>query len=148
MLTYRAVSTAAPEAAWQLLARPDRWREWAPHLRGAWGLGDGEVRDGARGAVRLLGSVPVPARVTAKEPGRAWTWQVGPLQVVHRVAPLPSGGCVIAMELSAPAPLEAALRVSYGPLVAVLVRRLARIAQDDARASAAVTPAAGPTRRR
>jgi hypothetical protein len=39
-----------------------------------------------------------------------------------------AGGCVVAVTIAAPAPLESALRVSYGPVVALLVRRLARVA--------------------
>ena len=37
----------------------------------------------------------------------------------------------MAIDLSAPAPLEAALRLTYGPAVQVLVRRLARVAEDN-----------------
>jgi hypothetical protein len=59
VLRYEATLQPGTEAtAWALLARPDRWHEWAPHLRGAWGLSDpatGEVEPGRRGAVRLLG---------------------------------------------------------------------------------------------
>jgi hypothetical protein len=35
-------------------------------VRGAWGLGSPEVREGAFGFARLLGVIPVPARITAK----------------------------------------------------------------------------------
>ncbi len=45
----------------------------------------------------------------------------------HRVTPLPGGGCVIAVDLIATPPVEAVLRASYGPLVAALVARLARV---------------------
>jgi len=110
------------------VARPARWHEWAPHVRGAWGLGDPEVKVGARGAARLLGAVPVPAVVTAKDPGRSWTWEVGPVSLVHSVTPLGSG-CEVAVEISAPGPLETVLGASYGPLVGLLVRRLARVAE-------------------
>jgi len=83
---------------------------------------------GARGAARLLGAVPVPARVTAKRAGRSWTWKVGPVSLVHRVEPLGTG-CEVAIDLCAPRPLERLLSVSYGPVVALLVRRLARVAE-------------------
>jgi len=129
MLRYEATSAADPATAWALLARPDRWPEWAPHVRGAWGLGTPEVRAGARGAVRLLGVVPILATVVAVLPGRSWTWRVGPVEMVHRIEPR-TGGCVVGVDLRAPAPIEAALRRSYGPLVALLVRRLARVAAD------------------
>jgi len=129
MLSYRARSAAPPAQAWSLVARPGRWHAWAPHVCGAWGLGDPEVRVGARGAARLLGAVPVPAVVTAKDPGRSWSWRVGPVLLVHRVTPLRSG-CEVAVEITAPGPLETVLGVSYGPLVTLLVRRLARVAES------------------
>lgn len=127
MLTYRARSHAAPQQAWALLARPARWHEWAPHIRGAWGLGDPEVQVGARGAARLLGIAPVPATITAKRPGRSWTWQVGPVELVHRVAGR-RNGCEVAIDIHAPAALEVVLARTYGPLVGLLVARLARVA--------------------
>jgi hypothetical protein len=97
VLTYESSSRSDPATAWALLARSARWPEWAPHLRGAWGLGDPEVREGARGAARLLGVVPVPATITAKDPGRSWTWRVGLglVEMVHRVEPRPGGGALV-----------------------------------------------------
>ena len=71
MLTYTARTSASPERAWALMARPWLWSRWAPHLRGAWGLGEPEVRPGARGAARLLGVVPVPARIVEVDPSRS-----------------------------------------------------------------------------
>ena len=126
MLPLPRRSAAEPARAWALLARPARWHEWAPHIRGAWGLGEPEVRVGARGAARLLGVVPVPAVVTAKQEGRSWTWRVGPVDMVHAVRPGDGGGCEVAVELHAPAPVEALLARTYGPLCGVLVRRLAK----------------------
>jgi ligand-binding SRPBCC domain-containing protein len=72
MRSWSADSSAPPSVAWALLSRPDAWPAWSPHVRGAWGLGDGEVRAGAHGAARLLGVVPVPARITevAERPRR------------------------------------------------------------------------------
>jgi len=130
VLTYEARSLATVEEAWSLIARPGRWHEWAPHVRGAWSLGSPEVRRGARGAARLLGAVPIPARVVAKRAGRSWTWRVGPVDIVHRVALAPgrARGSIVAVDLVAPRALEALLAVSYGPVVAVLVRNLARVA--------------------
>ena len=126
MLRYEASTNAPPAAAWALLARPDRWKEWAPHLRGAWGLGQPEVLRDHLGAARLLGVVPVPARIVDKDPGRSWEWRVGVIDMDHRVEPTP-GGCLVAVTLQAPAPVEAVLKVTYGPLVQVLVRRLADV---------------------
>jgi hypothetical protein len=71
--------------------------------------------------------VPVPAVVTAKEPGRSWTWRVGPVTMVHSVARRRTG-CEVSVELEAPPPLEPMLAFTYGPVVAMLVSRLARVA--------------------
>ncbi|MBA2349586.1 MAG: SRPBCC family protein [Solirubrobacterales bacterium] len=130
MLRYEARTAADPETAWSLLAEPARWHEWAPHVRGAWGLGAPEVRRGARGAARLLGVVPVPARVTAVAEGRSWTWSVGALDIDHRVDPDGAGGSVVGVDLRASPAFEAVLRVTYGPVVALLVRNLARVAGE------------------
>jgi hypothetical protein len=129
MRTFTVDTSASTDVAWQLLAQPDDWHRWSPHVRGAWQLGDPEVRDGARGAARLLGVVPVPARITAKRAGRSWTWRVGPVEMVHRVDPGPDGGATVAIDLSAPGPLERALALTYGPLIEVSLNRLAQEAE-------------------
>lgn len=130
MLTYRAISSAPPHVAWRLYAQPRRWHEWAPHVRGAWGLGRPEVVAGARGAVRLLGVLPVPARITGRHAGRFWSWRVGPVELVHRVEAR-DDGCAVALDLSAPPALEAVLRRTYGPLIGLLLRNLARVAARE-----------------
>jgi len=38
---------------------------------------------------------------------------------------------VVALDILAPAPLEAALRRTYGPLTAMLLRNLARVAETE-----------------
>ncbi len=132
MLERSADSAATPEAVWILLARPENWARWAPHIRGAWGLAgaDGVVREGARGAARLLGAVPVPVVITAVEPGRSWTWRVaGVVEMHHRVAPRRAGGSTVTVALDGPVALRAAMTVTYAPLVGILVARLARIAE-------------------
>ena len=127
MLTYEADTAAPPAAAWDLFSRPARWPEWAPHIRGAWGLGSPEVQVGRRGLVRLLGAPVVPARITRKRAGRLWAWKVGPVEMTHRVEPN-DGGATVATDIAAPAPIEATLGVTYGPLVQLLINRLARMA--------------------
>lgn len=131
MFTCEARSEASAAEAWELLARPDRWHEWAPHVRGAWGLGEPEVEEGRRGYARLVGVLPVPARITEVSDGRSWTWQVGPARMVHRVEGR-DDGCLVAVDIEAPAPLEAALRAFYGPLVELLLARLATKAASRA----------------
>ena len=135
VLTYHADSSADPRSAWRLMAEPDHWSRWAPHVRGARGLGSPEVSTGSRGQALLVGGVPVPARVIAKQEQRFWTWEVGPLRLRHRVAARP-GGCRVAVDIEAPFPLEALVRVTYGPVVAVLMANLARVAAEDSRRAA------------
>jgi len=135
MRTWRATTTAPAEVAWRLLAEPEQWARWAPHLRGAWGLGSPEVRPGAIGAARLFGAVPVLVRVTDKQPGRAWTWRVGlgTVEMVHRVAPRPDGaGAEVAIDLLAPGPIEPVVAAAYGPVIAAMLGRLARVAEEEA----------------
>ena len=131
MLRYEAHADAAPATVWALLACPTRWGEWAPHVRGAWGLGWPQVREGAVGAVRFLGIVPIPARISRVNPGESWAWQIGLVTIDHLVEPLPDdGGTLVAVAIDAPAPIEAAVARAYGPVVPALLERLARTAQD------------------
>ncbi|MBE2316824.1 SRPBCC family protein [Solirubrobacter sp. CPCC 204708] len=127
MRTWTADSRAPAAIAWALMARPGVWASWAPHVRGAWGLGTPEVEAGAVGAARLFGVLPVPAKITAKS-ARSWTWQVGPAEMVHRVEERGTG-CVVAIDLRAPGPLEPALAATYGPIIQVMLNRLARVAE-------------------
>ena len=134
MLSYEATSAAPPAEVWSLLAEPKRWHEWSPHVRGAWGLGAPEVREGARGAARLLWAVPIPAVVTEVRPGSSWSWKVGPVTLVHHVRPAASGtGSVVGTDLVSTPALEALLRVSYGPWTGVLMKVLAKVAERGGR---------------
>jgi len=130
MLRYERRTRAPADVVWALVARPGNWSRWAPHVRGADGLGAPEVTLGARGSARLLGLVPVPARITAKRRGSLWSWQVGPLAIRHRVTTV-AGGTLVAIELDAPAALEPVLRLTYGPVVALLLRNLVRVAEAE-----------------
>jgi hypothetical protein len=136
MLSYEAQSAGPPAEAWSLMARPARWKEWAPHIRGAWRLGDPEVQVGRRGLVRVLGAPLVPARITKKRSGSMWAWKVGPVELTHRVEPR-DDGALVAVDIRAPTPLEPALAATYGPLVQILVKRLARKANQDVENGAA-----------
>jgi carbon monoxide dehydrogenase subunit G len=130
--TYTADSAAPAETVWSLIAEPNRWAEWAPHMRGAWGLGSPEVEKWRIGAARLFGVLPVPARITAKRDGRSWAWRVGPMGLDHAVEPI-DGGSRVSMTLRAAGPLEPLLAATYGPVVQTLVQRLARVATRSAR---------------
>ena len=66
-------------------------------------------------------------RIVAKRLERSWTWRVGELvEMDHRVHPR-TGGCTVGIDLRAPGPLEAVLAESYGPVIALTLRRLARV---------------------
>jgi hypothetical protein len=82
---------ASPAEVWSLIARPARWHEWSPYVRGGEGLGEPEVEAGAVGKVVLLGGVRLDAEIFEVVPGRAWTWQVAGLRVHHEVEPTPTG---------------------------------------------------------
>lgn len=115
---------APATVAWSLVARPSRWHEWAPHVRGAWHLGDPEVALGKVGAARLLGVVPVPAKVVAVDRGRSWTWHVGPIELEHRVEVETDSSCRLVFRLHGPVGAVHA----YGPVVHGLMLNLARVA--------------------
>src|SRR4051794_1497912 len=76
------------------------------------------ARPGAFGAARLLGVIPVPAKITAKS-GRSWTWPVGPATLAHRVIDR-ERGCTVAIDLRAPGPLEPLLAATYGPIIQLM----------------------------
>src|SRR5829696_7446303 len=120
MRSWSAESDGSPAAAWALISRPGAWPQWAPHVRGAWGLGSGEVRAGDAGAARLLGVAPVPVAITAVDRPRSWTWRVaGLVDMEHRVQPRGSG-CTVAIEVRA---------LAYGPVIGLTLRRLARLSE-------------------
>ena len=131
MLRYEAHADAGPDTVWALLACPTRWNSWAPHVGGAWGLGWPQVREGAFGAVRLFGVVPVPARISRVNPGESWAWQVGLVTIDHLVEVLPGDeGTTVAVVIDAPGPLEAVLARTYGPVMQGLLGRLAEAALE------------------
>ncbi len=137
MLRYD-VPCDAPDAAWPLLARPARWHEWAPHVRGAWGLGAPEVEAGRTGFVRLAGVVPVPATIVSKDDNnRSWTWRVaGAVTMEHAVT-----RDALIITLAAAPPLERALGAAYGPVIRLMLRRLSRTARAQPRPTRTGSPA-------
>lgn len=130
-MRFEAASAAPQPTLWRLISRPARWHEWAPHIRGANGLGWPEVRVGAVGTVSLLGLVGVPARVTAVEPGRSWSWRVGPFDLDHVAASGELGSRAVIV-LRGRGPVGKALAGVYAPAVWALNRNLARVAAAQA----------------
>lgn len=122
-------SSAEPDRVWELYAQPERWREWAPHLRSPKGLGHPEVEPGSSGRIYLAGLAPIWAEVTSLRPGRSWTWRVGVTELTHTVEPRDRGGSVIGLAMRAPLPVEIAIRMSYAPLTRLLLHNLARKAE-------------------
>lgn len=121
---------APPEQLWQLVARPDRWNEWSPYVRGAEGLGSPEVEAGSKGSVILRGGIRLPAEVTAVDPGRSWSWKVGGIVVHHIVTPAP-GGSLLEMTVEASAKAWTPAAKLYAPVVGVIAGRTARAAEGD-----------------
>lgn len=102
-------------------------------MRGAWGLGEPEVQGSALGAVRVLGVLPVPARINLVEKSwtrRHWVWSIGVVSFDHTVRRDPDG-CTIAISCHAPWPVERAISVTYWPLVKRFVDRLATVAEQE-----------------
>lgn len=133
MLRYSTPSAADPDVAWALLSQPRRWHEWSPHVRGAWGLGEPEVQDSALGAVRVLGILPVPARINLVEKSwmrRHWVWSVGLVSFDHTVR-RDVDGCTISISCHAPWPVEQVIKRTYWPLVKRFVDRLATVAEHE-----------------
>ena len=123
---------APPDAVWRLMARPGEWSRWAPHVRGAWRLGDPEVQEGRTGFARLGGVIPVPAKVTQVTPGVSWSWRVGLTMTLHHLVEPVDEGSELTIAMVAPGPLEPALAETYGRAFPMLLRRLAREAETYA----------------
>lgn len=130
MPTQTVECAASPEQLWALIARPDRWSEWSPHVRGGEGLGSPEVSEGARGKVVLLGGLRLGAEITEVIPGRSWGWRVGGLKVHHLVEPTEHGSRLqFAVEATSRRWSPAA--AAYSTLVGLIVRHIARVAERE-----------------
>lgn len=121
--TYRADARGAdPARLWELLATPDHWPRWAPHISAVDDLGDAQlgrpsrsghgdapVREGQRLRIRGLGPVAVSARVTRVVDGHRWDF----------VVPLPLGVQVAATHEVHTDPRAVVVRMRVGgPLMA------------------------------
>lgn len=124
-----AIESEVPaERLWAMVARPDRWHEWSPYVRGAEGLGSPEVEAGSTGRVILRGGISLPAEVTEVIPGRSWAWRVGGIEVDHVVTPT-GDGSRLAMEVgSTGGPWSIAARL-YAPVVGLIARRIVAVAE-------------------
>ena len=130
MIRGPAAGSAPADAVWNLIARPDQWHRWSPHVRGAEGLGTPEVRAGASGHVVLVGGAKLPAEILSVEPGRSWTWRVGGLVLEHIVTTAPDE-VKLEMPVRATRPLWKPVAAAYQPVVNLIARRIVRLAERD-----------------
>jgi hypothetical protein len=131
MLGLGSVMIDAPATAvWSLIARPVRWHEWSPYVRGGEGLGEPEVEAGAVGSVVLPGGIRVGAEILAVSPGRSWTWQVQGLRIRHEVEPTTTG-TRLSMTPEGDGPLWGSLALAYRLPTALIARNVARVAARD-----------------
>ena len=121
-------AVAAPAGSvWDLLVDLDAWPRWGPTVSAA-RLDDGGrvLTRGARGAVRTPVGVWVPFEVTDLTELDEWSWTVGGVPATtHRVRN-EGHGCVVALGAPWWAP-------AYLPVLEVATRRLAGLAEGDAR---------------
>lgn len=137
------VDCAAPPAvAWDLLATPARWPQWAPHVTRVTIARGHDARPPMLTAGQLLvvhvrGPIVARVRVTHVDRGHRWDWTVllpGPwsLHAAHVVEPR-AQGCrvVLAHRLVGPAAgaLGPPLLAAHAPLARNALRRLARLAE-------------------
>lgn len=115
---------------WALVARPEEWHRWSPHVKGAEGLGSPEVEPGARGRVLLRGGISVPAEVTEVTPGRSWSWKVGGIVVHHIVTPTATG-CRLEMPVESSGGPWSVAATLYAPFVRLIARRIVEVAERD-----------------
>lgn len=155
-IVVRARSAAPGPVLWRLLADPRHWAAWAPHIAAVTTLDPGPdagpVRVGQRLRVRSVAGPRVDAVVTLVDPGRRWDFRValpGPWRLTsrHDVRTHADGSeALVALWIEGPAGtagLPALL--AYRPLAQVAVRRLARLAAQQAHAAAGAStgPAVG-----
>jgi hypothetical protein len=124
-----SVKVEAPAAeVWSLIARPARWHEWSPYVRGAEGLGEPEVEAGALGAVVLRGGIRIAAEILEVVPGASWTWQVKGLRVRHEVEPT-SRGCHLSMTPEGSGPVWGPAALVYDVPTTLIAHNIARVAR-------------------
>lgn len=119
-LTVRRRVAAPASAAWDALADTTQWPRWGPSVRGV-ECEEDTVRPGLTGWVRTPVGVRLPFTITTVEPGRAWSWQIGPVPATeHHVASEGDASCTVSMAV----PWWAA---PYALVCRVALRRLERL---------------------
>lgn len=119
-LAVRRRMAAPASAAWDALADTTLWARWGPSVR-AVDCAEAVVRPGLTGRVRTSVGVRLPFTITTVEPGRAWSWRIGPVPATeHHVAPEGDASCTVSMTV----PWWAA---PYALVCRVALRRLERL---------------------
>lgn len=123
-IRIRERGPAGKYAMWARYRDPQRWPEWAPHLRAV--RAEGALRPGLSGEV--VGIFGVRARfvvLDVDERAMRWSWrtQLGPtvLEVDHRVD---EGLADLELRGSPPVVL------AYAPVARLALRRLVRVERD------------------
>ncbi|MFC5379639.1 SRPBCC family protein [Aquipuribacter nitratireducens] len=111
----RARGPVPPHEAWQRYARPERWPEWSPQVRGVEADCD-VLAAGAAGRVHSLFGTEVRFVVLdVDHAAMTWTWRVraGLLGMVleHRLLPTDDGGTLAEVLIHAPWPVARLYRV-------------------------------------
>ena len=121
-LTVRAQGPAAVPDVWEAYADPQRWPEWAPHIRRVDAIG--RLRPGLAGQLWSIVPRPVSFEVTGVDAKRRrWSWRaaIGPLRMRfdHGVDARGAGsGTWITMHGPLP------LLMIYAPVARLAVHRL------------------------
>ena len=124
-LTVRAAGPAGAPDVWEAYADPQRWPQWAPHIRRVEAIG--RLRPGLEGKVWSVVPAPMSFAVTdvdAKRRRWSWTAALGPLRMrfEHGVDTL-AGGSGTWMTMHGPLPVL----MIYAPLARIALHRLVRV---------------------
>lgn len=111
----RASGPVHPDEAWDRYARPERWSQWSPQVRGVQTDSD-VIAAGSAGTVRTLGGAQVRFVVLDVDArARSWTWRVrvGPLGMVleHHLRERPGGGTRAEVVMHGPWPVTRLYRL-------------------------------------
>lgn len=123
MITESSVEIAADAATvWAVYSDVERWPEWTASITRIEALDGRELGVGKRYAIKQPRLPRLVWRVSALEPGAAWTWQQGApgglTLGVHEVVPLGPERTLVRQRVDQRGPV--------GTLVGVLMRGLTR----------------------
>lgn len=136
-----------PADLWRLLATPDAWPDWSPHIRRATSAsGATTVAVGDTLRIDGWGPLHVTTAITRVDPGSRWDFRVTlpaghRMMATHEVLTAPTAVQVrMALRGPAPRPLAVCLLHAYRPLALIALHRLVALA-DERRARAGQRPA-------